>query len=75
MKGLLPEQAKEVRLGTLLGVRAAQALKGAIARDIPCITEQPKEHDDRPHLYKLDEWLELLSLPEVERQRFCQCWF
>ena len=46
-------------MATLLSSRAAEAIKACIDYDIVWIIEQPQWHEDKPHMFGLDEFLDL----------------
>ena len=73
LRGLTPAQTADVRLGTLLAVRTAEALTIHVELLIPFIYETPAEREGKPHMTKLPEFKPILDNPEVTKFVFDQC--
>jgi hypothetical protein len=55
-KGLSCDDAKRVRVATLLALRDAEANRVCSLVGLPWITVQPKALENQPHMFLLDEW-------------------
>ena len=73
--GLTPEEKEDVRLGTLLALRAADIFMCFYELDKPVILEQPLRPDNSDGISMLDlpEFKRLLALEGVRHVRLAQC--
>ena len=75
LAGLRPELLDKVKIGTLLGERAAEAAKSCSMHQppVPWLLENPEIIPGDPSLFNLDNVKELLVHPGVFDQSFPQC--
>ena len=79
LKHIKPAEKEQVRLGTLLAHRKAEAFAafGQIQR--PFWAETPARRDNAPSVFNLPVWLEFIAMPDVLMSSLAQCmlgsWF
>ena len=73
LPGLTQVQLSQVKLGTLLAVRTAEALLIQLELMIPFVFETTGFREGMPHLTLLPEWLPIVNHPKVELFNFDQC--
>ena len=73
ISSLTAREADEVKVGTLLAVRTATALKELIRLRRPWIYENPWPRGGTCSMVDLDEFLDIVSHPEVITRRLDQC--
>jgi len=74
-KGLTPEEAKEVRIGTLLANRAAAIVRMFHDAGRPWFLETPAPSQRYPSVFRLPELVKLSELPNVHSLNIMQCEF
>ena len=75
LKSLRPEETKKVKEGTILAVHTRDTAMGATLTKKPWILEQPKEKQDKPSMFKMEEFKALEAMDGGERYSFAQCRF
>ena len=70
---LLPDEKEQVRIGTMLALRALVVFELAIDLDIPAVHEHPLEEQDGVSIYHFEAWQRLLSKSGVNRYDIVQC--
>jgi len=75
LPGLEPAEKEKVRLGTLLGNRAADGISAQNQASAPWILENPPEYDEFPSLFRLPAMVETLAERPVHAHVFPQCIF
>ena len=73
LPGLTPAEKEQVRIGTLLGLRALEAAQLLHGRGAPWVVEQPLAKEGEISLFNLDEWLEFRGRPGVKQRDIVQC--
>lgn len=74
-KGLTIDEKEQVKVGTLLALRAHEVAQHAQQRDKPWILEQPHWRTDQTSMFTLDEFQSLLQFENVNIFTFAQCRF
>ena len=69
---LLPDEKEQVRIGTMLALRALVVFELAIDLDIPAVHEHPLEKQDGVSIYHFEAWQRLLSKSGVNRYDIVQ---
>eukprot|EP00972_Heterocapsa_arctica_P047154 6956399-Heterocapsa_arctica.AAC.1 len=69
IRGLTAKEAIEVKVGTLLAVRTASALKELIDLRRPWVYETPWPRGGTCSMIDLDEFHDIINRPEVTRRR------
>ena len=72
---LTVKQKKDVQLGTLPGVRAAEIADIATQQSAPWLAETPLVREGAPSVFKLPRWLDVFSHPQVLQDKLDQCEF
>eukprot|EP00974_Lingulodinium_polyedra_P056892 5472733-Lingulodinium_polyedra.AAC.1 len=75
LSDLYPSEKEDVRLGTLLALRACRGMKECIVADVPFIFETPWPKEGHPSITKLDEYLEVIGSGKVIEVKVDQCMY
>ena len=70
---LYQEEKEQVRLGTLLAHRMAQALQIIHSQNKPGWVETPHQRPGKPSVFKLPHYQSLMQLPHVTISKLAQC--
>ena len=73
LRGLTPKQTEQVRLHNLLAVRTAEAATIMQQLGLPSITEQLAVRNNEVSMFKLDEHVKLMELPQANHTISPQC--
>ena len=72
MAGLAGQDKEDVRLGTLVSLRAARAAEVCNQVSVPWLLEQPWPHEGGTTMLNLDEWRAVTAQPGVSSTRVLQ---
>ena len=72
---LSPSQQEQVKMGTLLALRGAEAARLCNELGLPWIAETPRMRVNHPSVFKLGEWKAVRAAPKVEDAILDQCQF
>ena len=73
MKNIIPAKNEQVRLGTLLAHRQAEAFAAFRQIQRPLLAETPARRDNAPSVLNFPLWFDRIAMPDVLMSRLAQC--